>query len=249
MASTLGSVGAVASGMANVARLNSEKTRVIAWAGDGATYDIGLAALSGAAERDEDVLFICYDNEIYGNTGGQRSSATPSGASTTTTPRGKRGAKKDIVGIMMAHQVGYVATVSLAHPDDAVRKMRFAVDARGFRFLHILSPCPTGWKADSSLSVHLVRLAVRGGLFPVLEARDGALVVNVRPEFSGVALAEYFSHQRRFRSGSVDVADILGAVGRHWAGLERWGARLENGEPLGPIGPQGSAAGPDGGAR
>lgn len=222
MASTLGSVAAVASGMSTVARLNSESTRVIGWAGDGATYDIGLASLSGAAERNEDVLFICYDNEIYGNTGGQRSSATPAGAITATTPAGKIGLKKDIFRIMMAHRIPYAATVSLAHPEDAVRKMRHAAGTNGFRFLHILAPCPTGWKADSSLTVHLVRIAVESGLFPVCECFNGRdLVINVEPGFSEAALRTYFASQGRFRGLSVDISGIQVAVSRHWEELRR----------------------------
>ncbi len=173
VASTFAAAAAMATGLAHVARLNGEPTRVLCWAGDGGTFDIGMAALSAAAERDEDVLYLCYDNEIYGNTGGQRSSATPAGASTTTTPGGKEVAKKDIIAIMAAHRVPYVATVSLAHPEDCLRKMRFALHARGFRFLHILAPCPTGWKSEPSEGIELVRLAIRAGLYPVLEVCGG----------------------------------------------------------------------------
>ena len=143
VASTFASAAAVATGLAHVARLNGEDTRVVCWAGDGGTYDIGLATLSAAAERNEDILYICYDNEIYGNTGGQRSGATPEGAATTTTPSGKDVDKKDILGIMASHGIPYAASVSLAHPEDTLRKMRHALQSRGFRFLHILSPCPT----------------------------------------------------------------------------------------------------------
>ena len=156
--STFASAAAVATGMAQVARLNGDDTRVVCWAGDGGTYDIGLASISAAAERNEDILFVCYDNEIYGNTGGQRSSATPAGASTSNTPKGKTEPKKDILGIMAAHRIPYAATVSLAHPEDALRKMRRSIDERGFRFLLILTPCPTGWKSEPAMSIELVRL-------------------------------------------------------------------------------------------
>ena len=118
---TFGSAAAVATGLSHVARLNDEDTRVVCWAGDGGTYDIGMASLSGAAERGEDVLYVCYDNEIYGNTGGQRSSATPHGAATSNTPRGKLEQKKDILAILAAHRIPYAATVSLAHPQDVFR--------------------------------------------------------------------------------------------------------------------------------
>jgi pyruvate/2-oxoacid:ferredoxin oxidoreductase beta subunit len=161
--STFGSAASVATGMSQVARLNGEGTRVVCWAGDGGTYDIGMASLSGAAERNEDILYVCYDNEIYGNTGGQRSSATPAGAATTNTPRGKVEQKKDILGIMSAHRIPYAATLSLAHPQDAIRKMRRALDLHGFRFLHVLAPCPTGWKSEPALGIRALPGGGGGG--------------------------------------------------------------------------------------
>ena len=222
IASTFASAAAVATGLARVAEMNGDPTRVIAWAGDGGTYDIGLATLSAAAERDEDVLYVCYDNEIYGNTGGQRSSATPLGAVTTTTPRGKSIRKKDIVSIVAAHRVPYAATISLAHPKDAVRKMRHALDARGFRFLHVLSPCPTGWKSEPSEGIELVRLAVRAGLFPVYEVFDGTqVVINEEPELSIEALQQYFALQDRFRKGAVDVPALNALLREDWERLRR----------------------------
>jgi len=222
VASTFASSAAVATGLAQVARLNGEATRVVCWAGDGGTYDIGLATLSAAAERDEDVLYVCYDNEIYGNTGGQRSSATPLGAVTTTTPRGKTVRKKDIVAIVAAHRVPYAATISLAHPEDALRKMTHALDARGFRFLHVLSPCPTGWKSEPAEGIELIRLAVRSGLFPVYEVFDGErTVIGVEPELSRAALERYFELQNRFREDSVDVARLSELIGADWARLRR----------------------------
>src|SRR5665648_842593 len=130
VATTFASAAAVATGITRVRQLNGEADPTICWAGDGGTYDIGLATLSAAAERNEDVLYICYDNEIYGNTGGQRSGATPRGAKTTTTPRGKAEAKKDIMAIMAAHRVPYAATLSLAHRDDFLRKIRLALACR-----------------------------------------------------------------------------------------------------------------------
>jgi pyruvate ferredoxin oxidoreductase beta subunit/2-oxoisovalerate ferredoxin oxidoreductase beta subunit len=220
VAATFASAAAVATGMAHVARLNGEPTRVICWAGDGGTYDIGMATLSAAAERDEDILYICYDNEIYGNTGGQRSSATPFGAATSTTPAGKTVEKKDILAIMAAHRVPYAASLSLAHPEDALRKLRGALDARGFRFLHILSPCPTGWKSEPADGVELVRLAVRSGLYPVCEIFAGErLQVNVEPDFSRAALASYFERQGRFGKVKLDLDHVAGAIERHWRRL------------------------------
>ncbi len=216
-ASTFASAAAVATGLAHVARMNGESTRVICFAGDGGTYDIGMATLSAAAERDEDILYICYDNEIYGNTGGQRSSATPLGAKTTTTTRGKLVPKKDILGIMAAHRVPYAASLSLAHPDDMVRKMRDALGIGGFRFLHVLSPCPTGWKSEPADGIELVRLAVRSGLYPVFEVFHGSrYTINVEPEMSRPAIERYFSLQGRFRKSAFDVDDVWDDVERHW---------------------------------
>jgi pyruvate/2-oxoacid:ferredoxin oxidoreductase beta subunit len=218
--STFASAAAFATGMAQVARLNGEETRVVCWAGDGGTYDIGLASISAAAERNEDILFVCYDNEIYGNTGGQRSSATPAGASTTNTPKGKTEAKKDILGIMAAHRIPYAATVSLAHPEDARGKMRRAVDERGFRFLLILSPCPTGWKSEPAMTIELVRLAVRSGLFPVLEVERGSRwTVNVEPDFSLTALERYVSLQRRFQKSGITPEDFAAGIEQQWKEL------------------------------
>jgi len=227
-ASAFASAAAVATGLAHAARLNGEDTRIICWAGDGGTYDIGMATVSAAAERDEDILYVCYDNEIYGNTGGQRSSATPLGAVTSTTPSGKTVRKKDILAIMAAHRVHYAASVSLAHPEDALRKMRFALDARGFRFLHILSPCPTGWKSEPADGVELVRLAVRAGLYQVFEVFDGRrFVINVEPSFDEAALSRYFASQGRFRGTRDDLVAVRAGVEEQWVDLRR---RAQGGE-------------------
>lgn len=225
--STFASAPAVATGLAQVAHLNGEDTRVVVWAGDGGTYDIGMATLSAAAERNEDVLYLCYDNEIYGNTGGQRSSATPAGAATSSTLQGKVEEKKDILGIVAAHRVPYAASVSLAHPEDAIRKMRRALDERGFRFLHVLSPCPTGWKSEPALGIELVRLAVRSGIFPVVEVFEGRrLVVNVEPDFADEALELYLSLQRRFQKSHVQAADLRPAIERHWREIRSRSGRI-----------------------
>jgi pyruvate/2-oxoacid:ferredoxin oxidoreductase beta subunit len=221
-ASAFASAAAVATGLAHAARLNGEQTRVICWAGDGGTYDIGMATLSAAAERDEDILYVCYDNEIYGNTGGQRSSATPLGAVTSTTPRGKTGGKKDILAIMAAHRIPYAASISLAHPADADRKMRHALDVHGFRFLHILSPCPTGWKSEPSEGIELIRLAVSSGLYPVIEVFGGREIeVNVDPAFDHGALERYFESQGRFRGTKDDLAAVKQAIAEQWDHLCR----------------------------
>ncbi|MBW2085797.1 MAG: pyruvate synthase subunit beta, partial [Deltaproteobacteria bacterium] len=154
------SVAAAATGIraALDARGNS-LTQVIAVAGDGGTYDIGLQALSAAAERNENFIYLCYDNEGYMNTGVQRSSATPLGAWTTTTPEGKAGPKKDLPAIMMAHRIPYFATLTPAFPEDFLAKARQAEAIKGMRFLQLLSPCPPGWGIPSQATVKLARLA------------------------------------------------------------------------------------------
>ena len=204
IATTFASAAAVASGVASIRDLNGEPGQVICWAGDGGTYDIGLATLSAAAERNENIIYICYDNEIYGNTGGQRSSATPAGARTATTPFGKAEGKKDMMSIMTAHRIPYAATLSIAHPEDFARKIATALSLTGMRFLLMHSPCPTGWKSEPEESVELVRMAVASGLFPVYEVFDGANYrINVRPD--GADPAEYFERQRRFKDDDIDL--------------------------------------------
>jgi len=224
---TFASAAAAASGMANVMQLNDDDTRVICIAGDGGTYDIGFATLSAAADRNEDILYICYDNEIYGNTGGQRSSATPAGAMATNLKGAKPEQKKDILAIMAAHRIPYAASISLAHAEDAVRKLRRALDLKGFRFLHVLSPCPTGWKSEPALGMELVRLAVRSGLFPVFEIFDGKRhVVNIEPDFSDEALDMYLSLQLRFQKSGISAAELRPAIDRYWQNLRALSGRI-----------------------
>ena len=224
---TFASASAAASGVAGVAQLNGEDTRVICLAGDGGTYDIGFASLSAAAERNEDILYICYDNEIYGNTGGQRSSATPAGAVATNLAGAKQEQKKDILAIMAAHRIPYAASISLAHADDTMRKLRRALDLKGFRFLHVRAPCPTGWKSEPALGMELVRLAVRSGLFPVFEVFDGKRhVVNIEPDFSDEALDMYLSLQRRFQKSGINAADLRPAIDRYWQNLRSLCGRI-----------------------
>jgi pyruvate/2-oxoacid:ferredoxin oxidoreductase beta subunit len=220
VASTFAAAAAVATGLARAAQLNGEETRVLCFAGDGGTYDIGIATLSAAAERNEDVLYVCYDNEIYGNTGGQRSSATPLGAATTTTPHGKHVAKKDMLGMMAAHRPPYAASVSLAHPEDLMRKFRRALDASGFRFLHVLAPCPTGWKSEPADGIRLIRLAVESGLYPVIEIVDGHdATINVEPAFSMDALRAFIESQGRFTKSDVPIEDVRREIDRSWEHL------------------------------
>jgi pyruvate ferredoxin oxidoreductase beta subunit/2-oxoisovalerate ferredoxin oxidoreductase beta subunit len=207
LASTFASAPAFASGVAAVAELNEEPNHVIVWAGDGGTYDIGMASLSAAAERNENLLYFCYDNEIYGNTGGQRSSATPGAARTTTTPRGKQERKKDIISIVAAHRVPYAASLSIAHPEDFLAKVHRALGLRGFRFLLIHSPCPAGWKSEPDETVELVDLAVRSGIFPLYEVFGGVKYrINAVPD--GTDPEAYYHRQKRFSQDTIDLQSV-----------------------------------------
>lgn len=176
----------------------NDHTNVVAFAGDGATLDIGLQSLSGMMERGEDVLYICYDNEAYMNTGIQGSSATPAGAWTTTTPGGKNACKKDLLGIAMAHGIPYCASASIANIPDLRRKVQKAKDIRGPRLLHIFCPCPTGWGYEPAKSVEVARMAVQTGAWILYEYENGKVKVTVKPgELKPVG--EYLKLQKRFK--------------------------------------------------
>jgi pyruvate ferredoxin oxidoreductase beta subunit/2-oxoisovalerate ferredoxin oxidoreductase beta subunit len=198
---------------------------VVAWAGDGGTFDIGLQALSGAAERGDDLLYVCYDNEAYMNTGIQRSSATPWGAWTTTTPLPgvKRRPKKAILEIMAAHHIPYAATASVGHPEDLMAKVRRARALAGMRFLHILAPCPSGWKTLPEQTLELARLAVETRVFPLLEIEDGDRVRFTMVPRHPKPVADYLGPQGRFKHLTQDeVTSIQASVDAVW---KRWLAR------------------------
>jgi pyruvate ferredoxin oxidoreductase beta subunit/2-oxoisovalerate ferredoxin oxidoreductase beta subunit len=218
-ATTFASSPAVATGLSAVSRMNDIDNPVICWAGDGGTYDIGIATLSAAAERNEDIIYICYDNEIYGNTGGQRSGATPVGTVTSTTPTGKGERKKDIMAIMAAHRISYAATLSISHRDDFIRKIRRARASSGFRFLLMLSPCPTGWKSEPDQSTELIELAVRSGLFPLYEIFDGNRYrINQRPDSTSVK--SYIEQQNRFRQLWGNPEALQAHIDAQWSYLD-----------------------------
>ncbi len=158
--------------------IGREDITVAALIGDGGTVDIGFQGLSGAAERNENVFWFTYDNEAYMNTGGQRSSATPEHANTTTTPvaqysRGKTSDKKNVPMIMALHNVPYVATASVAYPEDLTAKIIYGKGIKGFRYMHIFSPCPTGWGTDPKDTIKIARLSVESGLWPLYEITEG----------------------------------------------------------------------------
>ncbi len=183
------------------------ETIVLVWAGDGGTADIGIQALSAAAERNEDFIYACYDNEGYMMTGMQRSSSTPAGAWTTPTPlpHPKKERKKDLVGIMAAHHIPYVATATIAYPADFVRKVLKAKTMRGTRFFNLLAPCPTGWRFAPNLSVKLARMAVESRVFPLVEVEDGVRWTVQLPQ-QEISVRDYMKMQGRF--GHLAEADI-----------------------------------------
>ena len=217
------STGAAASGvLAALRQRKIDDVTVVGWAGDGGTADIGIQALSGAAERGTNFIYICYDNEAYGNTGMQRSGLTPYGAWTTTTPSGKRERKKDMPMIMAAHKIPYVATACTAFPLDFVNKVRKAKDIQGTKYIHLLAPCPTGWRCDTSKTIEMGRLAVQTGLFVLYEVENGKFKLSppsdrLVDKSRRKPLKEYFAGQGRFRGLSEeDVAKIEKWVDEDW---------------------------------
>jgi len=216
--------GATASGVRAALDIRGDRETLVAvWAGDGGTFDIGLQALSGAAERNEDFIYICNDNEGYMNTGTQRSSATPLLAWTTTTPvaQPKENPKKDIMAIMADHQIPYAATATIAYPEDLIRKMEKAKKIRGTRFIHLLSPCPPGWRTPSELSVKISRLAVRSRVFPLYEIENGRTYI-LQEESHVVPVKEYLKLQGRFSHlKEKDVEETQKMVDDAWERLQR----------------------------
>jgi len=184
-------------------KIPRRRISVVGMGGDGGTADIGLQALSGALERGHDMFYICYDNEAYMNTGIQRSSATPFGASTTTSPAGSRSIgqqtwKKNMPMIAAAHGVPYVATLNPSYPLDLARKVEKAKSIRGPKYLHVYASCPTGWRLEPQLAVAIGRLAVQTGVFPLYEIENGILRMTVKPEKLR-PLKDYLKPQGRFR--------------------------------------------------
>lgn len=195
---------AIASGISEGFKAQgNDHTRVVVLAGDGATVDIGIQSLSGAMERNEDILYICYDNEAYMNTGIQGSSSTPYGASTTTTPAGKPVNSKDLIQIVMAHHVPYAATASIANIPDLRRKVQKAKDIRGCRVIHVMSPCPTGWGYKSAKTVEVARDAINSGAWVLLEYEDGKVTLGAKPSNLG-HMEKYIGEQKRFSGVSEE---------------------------------------------
>jgi pyruvate ferredoxin oxidoreductase beta subunit len=213
-------------------RIKQDHVDVIAFAGDGGTYDIGLQALSGAAERGHDFLYVLYDNEAYMNTGIQRSGGTPHGAWTTTSPAGrvipgKPEYKKPIAEIMVAHGIPYVATASPSHWRDLITKTRKGLEVKGPAFLHALAPCPRGWRYDTSKTIEIARLAVETCVFPLWEVVDGeytlsppSRVIALKPERQK-PVKDYLKAQGRFRhlftpEFEAVIDEIQNIVDKRW---------------------------------
>ncbi|MBI4188553.1 MAG: pyruvate synthase subunit beta [Chloroflexi bacterium] len=211
---------AVASGVESGLKAMKRKGRgptqdidVVAIAGDGGTSDIGLQALSGALERGHDFLYLCFDNEAYMNTGIQRSSSTPFGASTTTSPAGKVSTgqfswKKNMPAIVAAHDIPYVATASPSYPFDLMEKVAKGAAVKGPAYIHIYSVCPTGWRCATDLAVKLGRLVVETGIFPLYEVVNGKYKMSIEPP-QLKPVKEYMKLQGRFRHLSDDNITMI----------------------------------------
>jgi pyruvate ferredoxin oxidoreductase beta subunit len=225
------STAAAASGIAAGLRATGRagEMTVLAMAGDGGTADIGIQALSGAAERNEDFIYLCYDNEAYMNTGTQRSGLTPAGARTTTTWAGKKENPKDLPLIMEAHGIPYVASTSAAFPTDVYDKVSKARGIHGLRYIHMNTPCPSGWGFDPKDTVRLGKLAVDCGLVVLYEVEDGVFRLTSRSASLAkagrplVPVADYLATQSRFRGMGDDAKTAVQAwVDGRW---ERYVAR------------------------
>ncbi len=203
-----------------------EDVQVVTLTGDGSAYGMGLSATSGAIERGLDFLYVCYDNEGYGNTGQQSSAATPHGARTATATAGvgNTGEKKDLFAIWAAHRPAYVATLIGSEPLDLARKVQRALQHKGPRLLLALAPCPTGWGYDPALSVEIAQLAVRTGVWPLKEFVDGQ-VVHTKVPHPRRPIEEYLRPQGRFRHlfepelRSDVLAELQTGVDRYWEGI------------------------------
>jgi pyruvate ferredoxin oxidoreductase beta subunit len=234
MIAPFAATGAVLSGIAAAVRARDDlkDVHVVGFAGDGATADIGLQSLSGALDRREKIIYICYDNEAYMNTGVQKSGATPWGAKTSTSTSGFRpgiGApKKDLLRIAAAHGIPYAATASVGHPADFIRKIQKAAAVDGPSFLHVYAPCPTGWGCASDSTIRLGKSVVDTGLWPLVEWDHGTVHINRTPaNFS--PLQTYLSEQGRFRNLSeTDISALEHSRDEVWRQLRAWGQETQN---------------------
>jgi len=211
-----------AAGISNAFKVQGiDDIPVLAFAGDGGTFDIGLQSLSGAADRNDDFIYVCMDNEAYMNTGIQVSSATPRFAWTSTSPRGNTRRKKQIMEIMAAHRIPYAATACIGFPDDLEKKVKRAKEVRGTRFLHLLSPCPTGWKMAEHMAPKSAVAAVETNIFPLYEIVDG-VQYTITHISKGLPVETYLSLQGRYEHlGAEEIRSIQSEADRTWADLHK----------------------------
>lgn len=210
-------------------RLHGELPTVFSWVGDGGTYDIGFQALSAAAERNDNIIHFCYNNEAYSNTGVQRSGATPRGSFTTTTPAGKRQPKKNMALLMLEHNIPYVATATVAYPGDLYDKVVKAKSITGMKYIEILAPCYLGWQFDMPETVQMSRMAVNSGAWLLWEAENGRINFNnpsaniINGKKDAVPANEYLMKQGRFSrllqgsDAGQRIAEIQGDIDREIA--------------------------------
>jgi len=211
-----------AAGIANALKIQGkDDIQVVAFAGDGGTFDIGLQSLSGVAKNNDDIIYVCLDNEAYMNTGIQVSSATPSYAWTGTTPKGNPRRKKNIMEIMAAHYNPYSATASIGFPKDLLKKIARAKTIRGTKFIHMVVPCPTGWRTPSDIAPELSILAVETNVFPLYEVENGKkYTINHLPR--RLPVQEYLLKQGRFKHlNEEQIRDIQMEVDDEWERLVR----------------------------
>ncbi|MDG6221438.1 MAG: 3-methyl-2-oxobutanoate dehydrogenase subunit beta [Candidatus Thermoplasmatota archaeon] len=214
--------GATASGVrAALDALGKKDVNVVGFAGDGGTADIGIQALSGMVERKTNAFYIMYDNEAYMNTGIQRSGSTPMGAWTTTTPVGttkewKKEPKKNMMEIMVAHEIPYAATASAAYPEDLIKKIRKGMEIKGSKFYQIYSPCPTGWRHPPEIGVEIARMATQSCAFPLYEVENGVYTISRKPK-EKLPMMEYMKLQGRYRHLPQEIIEeIQKDVDRNW---------------------------------
>jgi len=219
---SLESSAAAASGLRRALDASGRQdTHVVVLAGDGGTYDIGLQCLSSAAERNENMLYVCFDNEGYMNTGAQKSSSTPHFARTGSTPAGKPNRKKNLIEIMAAHEIPYAATATAGYLPDLVRKVEKAKALRGMRLLVLLVPCLDGWGVPEDQGIKVARLAVESGVFPLYEVEDGYRY-TLNPPRKTRPVRDYLRAQRRYANLEEHEIDSLQReVDTGWARLER----------------------------
>jgi pyruvate ferredoxin oxidoreductase beta subunit/2-oxoisovalerate ferredoxin oxidoreductase beta subunit len=209
-----------AAGIANALKVQGqEDITVLAIAGDGGTFDIGLQSLSGAADRNENFIYLCLDNEAYMNTGIQSSSSTPERVWTMTTPGGRRGRKKKLMQIIAAHRMPYAATATMGNPLDLMDKIKKAKAIKGTRFIHTLAPCPTGWRMAEDHTAKSAMLAIETKLFPLYEIIDGT-EYRITHQPQGLPVSEYTKMQGRYRHFSEDdMATLQREVDEEWEQL------------------------------